>query len=158
MRRRRVAVGLLRQAGQAQTRRVEGLKSGLSRLHRGRLGSIMLHIFVPQSIGENIQIRSNVALIRGIPGVPNQPEQRFTPSCRCYALIITNVSSEVANIRLVSLSRLKLSNEEIKKAIMEMDEQEDLPKDMLEQVCTWSWASTDQGKFSEFNVVTLHCI
>lgn len=31
-------------------------------------------------------------------------------------------------------NRLKLSNDEIKKAIMTMDEQEDLPKDMLEQV------------------------
>ncbi|XP_041928350.1 disheveled-associated activator of morphogenesis 1 isoform X1 [Alosa sapidissima] len=34
----------------------------------------------------------------------------------------------------ILLSRLKLSNEEIKKAIMTMDEQEDLPKDMLEQL------------------------
>lgn len=31
-------------------------------------------------------------------------------------------------------NRLKLSNEEIKRAILTMDEQEDLPKDMLEQV------------------------
>lgn len=30
--------------------------------------------------------------------------------------------------------RLKLSNEEMKRAILTMDEQEDLPKDMLEQV------------------------
>ncbi|XP_056424612.1 disheveled-associated activator of morphogenesis 2 isoform X2 [Hyla sarda] len=35
---------------------------------------------------------------------------------------------------IILLSKLKLSNEEIKKAIMEMDEQEDLPKDMLEQL------------------------
>ncbi|KAK2842994.1 hypothetical protein Q7C36_011209 [Tachysurus vachellii] len=34
----------------------------------------------------------------------------------------------------ILLSRLKLSNDEIKKAIMTMDEQEDLPKDMLEQL------------------------
>ncbi|XP_031437727.1 disheveled-associated activator of morphogenesis 1b isoform X1 [Clupea harengus] len=34
----------------------------------------------------------------------------------------------------ILLSRLKLSNEEIKRAIMTMDEQEDLPKDMLEQM------------------------
>ncbi|NWU83329.1 DAAM2 protein, partial [Onychorhynchus coronatus] len=34
----------------------------------------------------------------------------------------------------ILLSRLKLSNEEIKRAIMTMDEQEDLPKDMLEQL------------------------
>lgn len=36
----------------------------------------------------------------------------------------------------VILFSLKLSNEEMKRAIMTMDEQEDLPKDMLEQVCT----------------------
>ncbi|KAK3541983.1 hypothetical protein QTP86_009221 [Hemibagrus guttatus] len=34
----------------------------------------------------------------------------------------------------ILLSRLKLSNEEMKRAIMTMDEQEDLPKDMLEQM------------------------
>uniref|UniRef100_A0A3Q4BKP1 Uncharacterized protein n=1 Tax=Mola mola TaxID=94237 RepID=A0A3Q4BKP1_MOLML len=34
----------------------------------------------------------------------------------------------------ILLSRLKLSNEEIKRAILTMDEQEDLPKDMLEQL------------------------
>ncbi|KAM8921692.1 disheveled-associated activator of morphogenesis 1 isoform 1-T1 [Pelodytes ibericus] len=34
----------------------------------------------------------------------------------------------------ILLSRLKLSNEEIKLAILTMDEQEDLPKDMLEQL------------------------
>lgn len=33
-----------------------------------------------------------------------------------------------------SFHRLKLSNDEIKRAILTMDEQEDLPKDMLEQV------------------------
>uniref|UniRef100_A0A672MNW4 Disheveled-associated activator of morphogenesis 1-like n=1 Tax=Sinocyclocheilus grahami TaxID=75366 RepID=A0A672MNW4_SINGR len=34
----------------------------------------------------------------------------------------------------ILLSRLKVSNEEIKRAILTMDEQEDLPKDMLEQM------------------------
>lgn len=40
----------------------------------------------------------------------------------------------------VAHCRLKLSNDEIKRAILTMDEQEDLPKDMLEQVrlfCTY---------------------
>lgn len=32
------------------------------------------------------------------------------------------------------LCRLKMSNEEIKRAILEMDEREELAKDMLEQV------------------------
>ncbi|XP_069092435.1 disheveled-associated activator of morphogenesis 2 isoform X1 [Pleurodeles waltl] len=35
---------------------------------------------------------------------------------------------------VILLSKLKLSNEEIKRAILEMDEQEDLAKDMLEQL------------------------
>uniref|UniRef100_A0A4W3IE73 Disheveled-associated activator of morphogenesis 2-like n=1 Tax=Callorhinchus milii TaxID=7868 RepID=A0A4W3IE73_CALMI len=35
---------------------------------------------------------------------------------------------------VILLSKLKLSNEEIKQAILQMDEQEDLAKDMLEQV------------------------
>lgn len=33
-----------------------------------------------------------------------------------------------------ALPRLKLSNEEIRQAVLKMDEQEDLAKDMLEQV------------------------
>lgn len=35
---------------------------------------------------------------------------------------------------LFHLCRLKMSNEEIKRAILEMDEREELAKDMLEQV------------------------
>lgn len=36
--------------------------------------------------------------------------------------------------RFLCLLRLKMSNEEIKRAILEMDEREELAKDMLEQV------------------------
>ncbi len=41
--------------------------------------------------------------------------------------------------------RLKLSNEEIKRAILAMDEQEDLPKDMLEQVSV-NWRECEGQK------------
>lgn len=39
--------------------------------------------------------------------------------------------------------RLKLSNEEIRQAILKMDEEEDLAKDMLEQVKKLSYLNTD---------------
>lgn len=46
----------------------------------------------------------------------------------------TETSQVMTNLSVVCCS-LKLSNEEMKRAILTMDEQEDLPKDMLEQVC-----------------------
>lgn len=46
-----------------------------------------------------------------------------------------NAQASIVNNKIKYLfSRLKLSNDEIKRAILTMDEQEDLPKDMLEQV------------------------
>lgn len=52
--------------------------------------------------------------------------------------------------------RLKLSNEEIKRAILTMDEHEDLPKDMLEQVRLYSLLHTlstrDATYFSDITV------
>lgn len=46
-----------------------------------------------------------------------------------------NTRANIVNNKIkYSFSRLKLSNDEIKRAILTMDEQEDLPKDMLEQV------------------------
>lgn len=51
----------------------------------------------------------------------------------CLILNCNNHDSVINKIKY-AFSRLKLSNDEIKRAILTMDEQEDLPKDMLEQV------------------------
>lgn len=52
-----------------------------------------------------------------------------------YLALSFNTQANIVNNKIkYSLSRLKLSNDEIKRAILTMDEQEDLPKDMLEQV------------------------
>lgn len=52
-----------------------------------------------------------------------------------YLALSFNTQASIVNNKIkYSLSRLKLSNDEIKQAILTMDEQEDLPKDMLEQV------------------------
>lgn len=52
-----------------------------------------------------------------------------------YRPLNCSAQASVVNYKMqCSFFRLKLSNDEIKRAILTMDEQEDLPKDMLEQV------------------------
>lgn len=52
--------------------------------------------------------------------------------------------------------RLKLSNEEIKRAILTMDEHEDLPKDMLEQVRLYLMLYTlSTGDITYFSDITV---
>uniref|UniRef100_A0A671QJS1 Disheveled-associated activator of morphogenesis 1-like n=1 Tax=Sinocyclocheilus anshuiensis TaxID=1608454 RepID=A0A671QJS1_9TELE len=71
-----------------------------------------------------------------------QRQQIFSLCCGCLDDTVT--SKKVKELSVIDgrraqncnilLSKLKLSNEEIKRAILTMDEQEDLPKDMLEQL------------------------
>ncbi|XP_061668597.1 disheveled-associated activator of morphogenesis 1-like isoform X2 [Syngnathoides biaculeatus] len=56
-----------------------------------------------------------------------------TPSSRKVKELSVIDGRRAQNCNIL-LSRLKLSNDEIKRAILTMDEQEDLPKDMLEQL------------------------
>uniref|UniRef100_A0A8C5VE75 Dishevelled associated activator of morphogenesis 1 n=1 Tax=Microcebus murinus TaxID=30608 RepID=A0A8C5VE75_MICMU len=57
-----------------------------------------------------------------------------TLSCKLKVKELSVIGGWRAQNCNILLSRLKLSNDEIKRAILTMDEQEDLPKDMLEQV------------------------
>uniref|UniRef100_H3CS81 Dishevelled associated activator of morphogenesis 1b n=1 Tax=Tetraodon nigroviridis TaxID=99883 RepID=H3CS81_TETNG len=62
-------------------------------------------------------------------------EDDFTFSKKVKELsVIDGRRAQNCNILLSSFFRLKMTNEEIRHAILSMDEQEDLPKDMLEQL------------------------
>ncbi|NXT83328.1 DAAM2 protein, partial [Zapornia atra] len=63
-----------------------------------------------------------------------QKEDDDTLSSRHKVKELSVIDGRRAQNCNILLSRLKLSNEEIKRAILTMDEQEDLPKDMLEQL------------------------
>ncbi|XP_027493804.1 disheveled-associated activator of morphogenesis 1 isoform X1 [Neopelma chrysocephalum] len=69
-------------------------------------------------------------------GNPRQKEDAIddTLSSRHKVKELSVIDGRRAQNCNILLSRLKLSNEEIKRAILTMDEQEDLPKDMLEQL------------------------
>ncbi|TRZ16990.1 hypothetical protein HGM15179_010084 [Zosterops borbonicus] len=60
--------------------------------------------------------------------------QQFSSLSRHKVKELSVIDGRRAQNCNILLSRLKLSNEEIKRAILTMDEQEDLPKDMLEQL------------------------
>ncbi len=67
---------------------------------------------------------------------PNSKEKRYGNMTRLFLCMGHSKMRKATCTDLLKSSycRLKLSNEEIKRAILTMDEQEDLPKDMLEQV------------------------
>uniref|UniRef100_A0A8C2IXN0 Dishevelled associated activator of morphogenesis 1a n=1 Tax=Cyprinus carpio TaxID=7962 RepID=A0A8C2IXN0_CYPCA len=67
---------------------------------------------------------------------PNLKEKRYGNMTRLFLCMGHSKmrSATCTDLLKFSYCRLKLSNEEIKRAILTMDEQEDLPKDMLEQL------------------------
>uniref|UniRef100_A0A8C3AH75 Dishevelled associated activator of morphogenesis 1b n=1 Tax=Cyclopterus lumpus TaxID=8103 RepID=A0A8C3AH75_CYCLU len=86
-----------------------------------------------QFIAPDLQMwPSIVREARGGRAVPKEAEDDTLSSKKVKELsVIDGRRAQNCNILL---SRLKLSNEEMKRAILTMDEQEDLPKDMLEQL------------------------
>lgn len=63
-------------------------------------------------------------------------EEENKNSTKPKAQVLTVVDGRRSQNCIILLSKLKLTNEEIAKAVLNVDEGEDLPKDMVEQVTT----------------------
>uniref|UniRef100_A0A8C5G0X2 Disheveled-associated activator of morphogenesis 1 n=1 Tax=Gouania willdenowi TaxID=441366 RepID=A0A8C5G0X2_GOUWI len=101
-----------------------------------RMESLTLHYHIrlswraaPLPAGVDVQISKNVVCFYG--NSQKEEDDSLTSKKVKELSVIDGRRAQNCNILL---SRLKLSNEEMKRAILTMDEQEDLPKDMLEQL------------------------
>ena len=75
----------------------------------------------------------------------NEDGEESGGSTKSKARELSVIDGRRAQNCTILLSKLKMTNEEVIKAILDMDSAEDLPKDMLEQVMThcqwpnWRW-------------------
>uniref|UniRef100_A0A673M9S8 Disheveled-associated activator of morphogenesis 1-like n=1 Tax=Sinocyclocheilus rhinocerous TaxID=307959 RepID=A0A673M9S8_9TELE len=86
--------------------------------------------FSSKMISQSIHCLSCMVFIRLPMVILHHRRKKFSKKVKELS-VIDGRRAQNCNILL---SRLKVSNEEIKRAILTMDEQEDLPKDMLEQM------------------------